>query len=245
MNESAALDIVRKNIGKRRKDIGAFEFARLVQFLYSANHRNCKTVATKSGCSESTIQLWVKLSEAFSHEPRIRKLVEKSLISPVPMSRIISHFDDFEKSADFADSVAGLGDEPIQLILKCLKQSGQMTVEACRKKVAATLANRILSPAEVSLTASEYSRIRSIAAKNRSSVPSVAKRIIEDWFTHNVIGIQKFGSSTTGNVGQIKGKWVVTLALSHDMGSAIKTYARIVGRPLSEIFNEALREQAS
>jgi hypothetical protein len=245
MDESSALHILRRNIRKRRKDIGALEFARLIQFLYQANNRNCNAVAMKSGCSGSTIQLWVKLSEAFSREPRIGEQVEKGLISPVPMYRIVSHFDDFEKSADFAASVVGLGDEAIQLILKCLKQPGRMTLDGCRKKVAVILANRILSPAEVSLTAQEYRRIESIAAKNRSNVPSAAKRIIEDWFTHNVIGIRKSGSNAMGNVRQIKGKWVLTLPLSHDMGSAIKTYARIVGRPLTEILNEALRDKAN
>jgi hypothetical protein len=242
MDEPSALALVRNNIGKHKKSVPPLQLARSIRYLYELYGRSCATVASRADCDENTIQLWVRLSKAFEGEARIANHVQDGLIHPVSMYRIISHFQDLPKSAKFAGSVAGLTDEAIRLILKCLKHGG--TVEECKKQVGATIASKIMRPSEISLSTGDYRKLKAIAERHRASVPATVKWLVEKWMMKNLSRIWTIETEDVGDVSRVENRWIIRLLLPESLESAVKSYARIVGRTPSDVLQEVLRAKS-
>jgi hypothetical protein len=242
MDEPSALALVRNNIGRHKKSVAPLQLAKAIRYLYELYGRSCTMVASRANCDENTIQLWVRLSEAFAGEKRIANHVQDGLIHPVSMYRIISHFSDLRNSAGFADSVVGLTDEAIRLILKCLKRGG--TIQECKKQVGRRIASKMVRPSGISLSTGDYRKLKAIADRRRASVPATAKWLVEKWMVKNLSRIWAIETGDVGGVRRVANKWLVRLMLPQSLDSAVKSYAQIVGRTPSDVLKEVLRAES-
>jgi hypothetical protein len=242
MDEASALALVRNNIGRHRKSVEPLQLAKTIRYLYELYNHSCGAVASRTSCDENTVQLWVRLSEAFAAEKKIANHVQAGLIHPVSMYRIISYFGDLQDSVGFADSVAGLTDEAIRLILKCLKRGG--TIQECKKQVGMGIAGKLIRRSDILLSGGDYISLKALADKRGASVPATAKWLLERWVMKNLPRIWTIVGGEAGYVKRQGNKWLVGLMLPRTLDSTVRSCARIVGRTPSDILEEMLRTES-